>query len=129
RSMLQRPLARFTFKQLLIYIVVAAAILAFLGYGVFEARFLIEGPKITVLTPKDGAAVGGPLITIAGNVQNTAFFSIDGRQAFADEQGNFSETLTPAPGYDVVEIAAKDRFGRTAETDLEITVLPECMAS
>lgn len=127
--MAQYLFRRFTFKQLLLYALSAIAIAIFLGYGIFEARKLLEGPQIAIATPKDWQEVGGPLFTIRGNVQNAAFFSIDGHQAFADEHGNFSEQLSLPIGYAVVEVAARDRFDRTTVKDLHLNVLDECLSS
>ena len=118
---------RFTFKQLLIYAVSAIAIALFLGYSIFEARKLLEGPQIFIAAPQDWAEVGGPLFTIRGNIQNAAFFSINGNQTFADEQGNFTDQLSLPPGYAVVEVAARDRFGRTTVKDLHLNVADECL--
>ena len=125
--MAERILWRLTFKQLLLLGIGSIAVLFVLAYGVFEARKLIEGARITVSSPADYSAVGGPVVTITGTIQNAAFFTIAGKQVLSDEKGNFSYQFTPPPGIAIVELAAKDRFGRTTSKIIEINVLPECI--
>jgi hypothetical protein len=107
-------------------IVVAIAILALLGYGLFEARKLIEGPQLTILSPRDGTATSSDTVTITGTAQNIAFLTIDDAPAHTDESGYFTETFSPPPGYTVVTVAATDRFGRRAHTSVAFTVLNYC---
>lgn len=98
-------------------------------YGLFEARFLIEGPVIVLEAPRSGSAVAGPLIHITGEARNIAFLTIDGAQAYTDQSGRFDKIIAPPPGYTVVEVAAKDRFGRTAVKTARLTVVNYCPLS
>ncbi len=116
-----------SFKRSVTWSAIALAVALFLGYGAFEARKLIQGPEIAVSSPRAGSAVGGPTVEIRGVVHNVTFFTIDGKQAFADQNGNFAESLTPPVGYAMIEIVARDRFGRTAVRDIPITVLDYCI--
>jgi len=95
----------------------------FVGYGLFEARRLIEGPRIVIDTPKDGETLSDPMVHISGNVQNAAFLSINDVPVLADAQGNFDTELTPPPGYEVFKISATDRFKRTKTILLHVLVL------
>jgi len=97
-----------------------------IGYGAFEARRLIEGPEIVVLSPTDGAATSTELITIAGAAKNIAFLTINDAPAYTDESGNFSELLSPTPGVTVITVAATDRFGRKTEKIISLNVLTYC---
>ena len=120
-------LRRLTFKQFLLYTFGIIAIVVFLGYGIFEARRIIEGPRITIASPINGSAVGGPLVTISGTIQNAAFFTINDRQVLSDDRGNFSESFSPPPGLAIIEVAARDRFGRMMTKELQINVLAQCI--
>lgn len=120
---------RITFKQILVWTIGIIAVVGFIAYGIFEARRLIEGPRITLNSPVDGTAVGGPIITVAGTIQNAAFFSINGKQVLSDDKGNFAEQISPPPGFEIIEVAARDRFGRTVVKDIKVTVLAECLPS
>ena len=102
------------------------AVLAFVLYGLFEARRLLEGPRITITSPADGSAVSEALVRIAGEAHNIAFLTINDKPAFTDEEGRFELLLTPAAGYTVFTVAATDRFGRSVQEKVSITTLNYC---
>ena len=91
-----------------------------LGYGLFQARNLIIGPEINVLTPKNGDNLSDPLIVVTGTAANITRISLDDRQIFVDEHGNFSEKLLVPPGYTIIKLAAQDKFGRTTQKLIEL---------
>lgn len=93
-----------------------------LAYGVFEAWPLLMGPALSVSTPPDGARIPDGIVTITGETKRTASLSINGAQAFFDQRGNFSSTLTFPPGGSILSIAAKDRFGRSVSLTRSIFV-------
>lgn len=103
-------------------------VLGVLAYGLFEARLLLEGPRITITSPIDGSAVADPLVRIAGEADNIAFLTINDKPAFTDEDGNFELLLTPSEGYTVFTVAATDRFGRSVREEVSITTLNYCPA-
>ncbi len=94
--------------------------LIIIGYGYFEARNIISGPKIALTSPVNGTETSEPLIDIAGTAKNIAFISLNDRQIYIDEQGAFKEPFLLSPGYNIVRINAKDKFGRTTEKIIEI---------
>jgi hypothetical protein len=110
-------------------LLIALAIVAIFGYGLFEARRLIGGPIITIDSPQDGSTTSTQTVTIKGKALNIAFLTINDAPAYTDEQGNFSEELSPPPGYAIFTVAATDRFGRRASAEIHITVLNFCQNS
>ena len=100
--------------------------LVVLSYGFFEARKLVEGPRITINLPADGSATSSTLVTIVGTAENVSFLTINDKPAFTDPQGNFTQVLSPPAGYTVFTVAALDRFGRRASKQVRITVLNYC---
>src|ERR1700690_2829184 len=101
-------MSRHPFRVLLVGVVV----LGLSGYGLFEARKILEGPVITIESPRDGSATSSTGIIIAGEAQNISFLSINDKPSSTDESGHFSELLSLAPGFTVLTVAATDRFGR-----------------
>lgn len=101
---------------------------ALVGYGLFEARKIIEGPTISIDYPASGSATSSAAVTIAGEAQNVAFLTINDAPAYTDEAGHFAETLSPANGYTSITVAAVDRFGRRAQKTVFINVLNYCLA-
>lgn len=93
-------------------------------YALFQARFIILGPQITLTSPQDGQVATSSLIYVRGVAHNVTFISLDDRPIFLDEQGNFEEKLLVSPGQSTIMIRARDRFGRETEKTTRI-VLPE----
>jgi hypothetical protein len=108
---------------------IIAAILLVVGYGLFEARKLLEGPVITIESPQDGTATSSAIVTIVGNAQNIAFLTINDGQAYTDESGRFVYQFSPPPGLAVVTVAAVDRFGRKTSKSIELTEVNYCPLS
>jgi hypothetical protein len=96
------------------------------GYGLFEARRIIEGPVVTIYTPVNGSATSTTGVIISGNAQNISFLTINDRPSFTDQKGNFSELLSIPPGFAVFTVAATDRFGRRTSKEVAINVLDYC---
>lgn len=107
-------------------ILTALAIVFVSAYGLFEGRKLLEGPQITITSPRDGSATSSSAIVIAGEAQNISFLTINDLPAFTDESGHFKETFSPPSGYTVVTVASIDRFGRRASKSVSINVLHYC---
>ena len=105
---------------------IVVGLLALVGYGLFEARRIIAGPEITVLSPIDGSATSSNLVTIVGHVQNISFLTINDKQATALEDGTFVYRYSPPAGYTALTVAATDRFGRRTEKRITFTLLTYC---
>lgn len=98
------------------------------GYGLFEARKLIDGPDITILSPLNGSATSTLAVTIVGTAENISFLTINDAPSYTDERGVFVYRFSPPAGYTVVTVAATDRFGRRAHKQVSINVLQYCPA-
>lgn len=92
----------------------------FIGYGVFEARKVIEGPKITVISPTVGESVTDKLVTLSGTTENVKTLTINGRILYIDEQGNWNERLMLPPGYNIIELEGVDRFGNKTSQRIDV---------
>lgn len=108
---------------------IIGAILLIVGYGVFEARRLIEGPEISIQYPADGSATSSDIVTVMGYAQNVAFLTINDGPAYTDESGKFVYQFSPPPGISVVTVAAVDRFGRKASKSVTFNVVDYCPVS
>ncbi len=95
-------------------------ILSVLGYSLFQAQKLISGPKIIIDSPQNGATASSPFIEITGRAQNASYIRLNGKQIFTDISGKFSEKLLLSPGYNILLLDAKDKFGKTVSKKLEL---------
>ncbi len=107
-------------------LLVIAALLLIVGYGLFEARRIVAGPELYIDSPVDGSATSTTLVTVVGRVQNISFLTINDKPASADEQGRFVYRYSPPVGYTALTVAATDRFGRKVVKTISFTLLTYC---
>ncbi len=105
---------------------VVLVVLVVISYGLFEARRLIQGPEIIILSPIDGSATSTTLVTVVGRVKNISFLTINDKPASADEAGQFVYRYAPPLGYTALTVAAEDRFGRRVSKVVRFTLLNYC---
>jgi hypothetical protein len=109
-------------------LVVTLLLLGIIGtYSYYKFRDYILGPQITIESPENGATLAEPLIDIRGVAKNIAFITLNDGQIFVDEKGHFDEKLLVSPGYTIMKLWAKDRFGRTIEKKLELVYTPSLL--
>jgi len=99
--------------------VIAVAII--IGYGAFRAKDLAEGPKLDITSPENGMTLYDSLLEIRGTAENISFLTLNGNKIFTDESGIYDEQILLAPGYNVITLTARDRFGRIATKTLQLT--------
>ena len=107
-------------RRLLKIIVISIVLICLLGYTAYEIQKIISGPRITVLSPKNGVVISDPLVEISGVAENIKDISLNDRKIFIDEQGNFKEKLLLFYGYNVFVIKANDKFGKNTEKIIEV---------
>ena len=78
------------------------------------------GPKINIISPKNGDRIESETLVIRGETKNVTSLSLDGRTIFTDEKGLFQERLLLYSGYNILELKARDRFGREIKKILEL---------
>ncbi len=109
-------------------IILLALAAAIIGYGLFEARKLLDGPDITIVSPAGGSATSTGVVTIVGMAQNISFLTINDAPSYTDEAGIFVYRFSPPAGYTTVTVAATDRFGRRASKSISFSVVTYCPA-
>ena len=95
-------------------------VLVILGYSFFQSRKILSGPSIKILEPANGSAFEEPLVTVKGKTRNINSISLNDRPIYIDDQGYFSEKLLLSGGYNIIELQARDRFGKDTEVRLEL---------
>ena len=102
-------------------IIVALAVILVL-YIVFQARNVLLGPQINIISPTENETLPGPIIEVEGTAKNVSFLTLNDKQIFVDDSSHFKERLLPAPGLVILKLVGKDRFGRIKETSVNIVV-------
>ncbi|MDO8604772.1 MAG: hypothetical protein Q7K40_05275 [bacterium] len=96
-----------------------------IGYSFFVLDDFVRGPKIIIESPLDGYSTTTPVIVVSGRGVHTNNLSINGAQTPVDLSGNFSSRLILAPGYNIIEVTAKDNYARTVRVTREINLIGE----
>ncbi len=102
----------FTFRKAIICGSIIIVVLLFGAYVSFQARFLILGPQLTLISePK--TVQKERQITLEGTAKNIVKITLNGRSILTNERGDFKELVTLENGYTIVTIEATDRYGRS----------------
>jgi len=79
--------------------------------------FVWRGVEIeATLEQKDNSSIA----TISGTAYKATLLTLNGREIFIDKSGNFSESVAMLPGFSVITLSAKDKFGNGAKKKFEI---------
>jgi hypothetical protein len=111
------------FRAIIRYWLIAMVTLLVLAFIVFQARFLIIGPQIT-LTEVPNGPVSVPAIEIAGTAHNISHLWLNDRQIFTDAKGTFREKLILENGYTLATLRAEDRYGRVTRVTQPLVYVP-----
>jgi len=86
-------------------------------FSYVKMGFVFKGVKIeaTIAQKSDSS-----IAMISGNASKAIYLALNGREIFIDKEGNFSESIAMLPGFSVVTLNAKDKFGKTAEKKFEV---------
>ena len=98
----------------------AIVVLGILLYAYSRIESFARGPQITIASPSNGSTVFLPLLSILGTIKQASHITLNGRQVYTDEAGGLKERIVLADGYNIIELNASDRFGRTTKKILEI---------
>lgn len=107
-------------KNIKWWVGIGSCLLLFIVITVFsyaKMSFVFKGVEIEAqIEQKEGST----LATVKGVASKATYITLNGREIFIDKEGNFSETISILPGFSVITIDAKDKFGKTAEKKFEI---------
>jgi hypothetical protein len=88
--------------------VLGIALVSFIGTKLYP---LIHGPDIELATMTDGAHLTEPMIRVSGIAKFTKDLVVNGAPLATAPDGSFDENLLLNPGYNVITMEGKDRFG------------------
>jgi hypothetical protein len=90
-------------------------------YAFFTSKDLLFGVKVVDVNIVDGAKMTENVLEVKGNAKNAINLTLNGREISIDKEGNFNETIILLPGYNIVNIKAKDKFGNIDEKNYKLT--------
>jgi hypothetical protein len=95
--------------------------LLFTVYGIFKALPYLEGPEVTLYTPKNGDHVGTTTFILSGKALRTKELYLSGRSVNIDQEGNFSELFVSYSPYTILTIEAIDKHKKRQLQTLIVT--------
>ncbi len=78
----------------------------------YNTKDLFFGAPFAVHTAVDGATVTDSFLPIKGVAKHASALEINGRVVAMDKTGTFSDGVVLSPGYNIIEISQRDRFGK-----------------
>lgn len=84
-----------------------------IGYGLYEALPILEGPRISLTSPINGQSFPGGIVPISGISRHTQDLTFNGAPLLIDQKGAFATTLVLPPGGAILTFTATDRFGKS----------------
>ncbi len=111
-------------KTALKFLITALFVCVLVGYSIFQVHKIVTGPTIAVDLPEQAVITGAGMLKLQGVASNIAFISLNDNPIYIDEKGAFSENLLLYPGYNIVKLFGKDKFGKTLTRLVEVTYQP-----
>ena len=97
------------------------------GYGYYELRGIVFGPRIEITT--DTHETTDSFIFIEGHAEHIASLSMNGHPISVTEDGYFEEPYLLAPGINRIILDAEDTYGQTRQEVVRIVYTPPENAS
>lgn len=72
----------------------------------------LRGPSVIIDRPADNEYISNANTVIEGRANYVSLLTLNGREIFTDEKGNFRERLPLLAGYNIITVRATDKFGR-----------------
>ncbi|MEK7115789.1 MAG: helix-turn-helix domain-containing protein [Patescibacteria group bacterium] len=99
-------------------------VLLLAGYVGWQARIVARVPHLSIETPREGATITLPRVTISGVTDPGAIVTVNGLNAFADTRGHFQSILDLPRGLSTIQIESRRRYGSSMKVERHVTYAP-----
>ncbi len=100
----------------------AVAVVAFVGAKLYP---LVHGPDIQLATMTNGAHLTEPMIRLSGKARFTKDLVVNGAPLATAPDGTFDEHFLLNPGYNVITMEGRDRFGHRSISNYAVILTEE----
>ena len=111
----QRKIMHDTLKSKLKIAGISLLFLVIVGYTYYRTKDLFTGVRLHVSGIVDYESRTDPHIALSGNALHATKLLINGRTIFITKGGDFTEDLLLLPGYNIIDVWAVDKFGKSKE--------------
>ena len=106
--MIPTPHSPITLASVLKYVFLSIIAVLFGAYVIFQARFIIRGPQLS-LVDEPATVQNEQQIILSGTARNITDITLNGRTIVTDQDGHFREHIVLENGYNIVSIEAHDQ--------------------
>ena len=112
-------------KKIVKTISLAVFFLLIIIYAFFRSQDLIFGVKIKNVEisgqlARTGMKIADNVVEITGKAKKAINLTLNGREISIDEENNFNETIALLPGYNIISLRARDKFGYIDEKNYKL---------
>lgn len=100
-------------RQKVILMISFAAILIAGVYFLYEFRFVIRSPELTVVSPPKDEITTQDSFPISGKIEKESVLTLNGRPVYTNDKGEFSDSALISKGLNTLEFEVTNRFGKT----------------
>lgn len=94
-----------------------------LGYFLFQYRYALIEPPLTITAPVEGDTVERDGLVVKGHTDPSVIIFINDQPTPVNTYGEFEKTLTLPEGDEIIQIRAEHKLGKESEKTLRVTVL------
>lgn len=103
--------------------VVVVLFFLLLGYFLFQYRYAIIEPPLTVTSPAEGAAVDRDNLVVEGHTDPSVLIFVNDQPTPVDDNGAFEQAITLSEGEEIIEVRAEHKLGKQTQKILRVTAL------
>lgn len=105
-------------------LIIFGSIISVLVLVFYNTKDIFFGTKFSIDSAPDGATLRENFLPISGVAKHALSLEINGRVVSIDTDGVFNDGALLSPGYNVIEIKQKDRFGKEKQKTLHLVAEP-----
>lgn len=114
--------SKFSWSPKITFVIgVAAIVVLFFGYLIFQYVRFVSPPRLNVESPKQGQMISGNSVLVFGSTDMDSKLMINNQPVLIDDDGKFSVTLNVVPETKDIDIVATSRSGKMTEVKRNIT--------
>ncbi len=103
---------------------VAFLFLLIATYSLYRTKDLITGVILRTDSIKNGETLNNSLLEIHGSAKNAVNLTLNDREISVDKNWNFKESLILLPGWNIIELKARDKFGGQKNLNYQVIFTP-----
>jgi hypothetical protein len=113
-------------------LIISIAVLFLISYGLFNSRFILRGPELAIAGLEEDKQIietTSKDFSLQGTATHSSYIAINNRPILVDEFGNFNEKLLLSNGVSIIDIYARDKFGKEVRKKIDVVYTGEDTSS